>query len=256
MLALQMTVLTLVLLGIYHYVLYSPNNITYRRSKTRIQWPFEEPKHTQLFLVSQQVYYEALQIFLMDVIVNITYRTHLAGTLRLFPDKAAHILQRIKIDYHPGAWRAVGKRRDLSGSWEKILTDSRLAKEFLPSLREFLAVWHVNYIDLNDSGLYFEGKSLQERSEIWAQFFRTSYAEDKVVPSEWLKVVFVHEYNNRHKHWQVSFDEALKIFRKEVGGQEEDLEASGRKWLEEAYGNTNRKMNTRQRRQARLADIF
>jgi hypothetical protein len=237
-------------------VLYSPNNIAYRRSKARIQWPFEEPKHTQLFLVSRQVYYEALQIFLMDAIVMITYRTHLAGTLRLFPDKAGRIIQRIKIDYHPGAWRTLGNRRGLSGSWEQILTDSRLSKEFLPSLREFLAVWRVNHHDLNVSGLDFEGKSLQERSEIWARFFHTSYAENKLVPSEWLKVEFAFEYNNRHKYWQASFDEAFKIFRKEVGGQEEDLEASGRKWLEEAYGNTNRKMNTRQRRQARLADIF
>jgi hypothetical protein len=253
-LALLRAVLTLTVLGIYHYALYSPNGVIYSRSRARVQWSFEDPKRIPLFLVSRQVYYEALQIFFMENIVKIKYRPHLAGTLRLFPDKAARILQRIKIDYRPGAWHSLDRRRGFSGSWEQILTDSSHTKEFFPSLREFSAVWHVNYYDLNNAGLYFEGKSLQEGSELWAHFLRASHAEHKLVPSEWLKVEFAYEYNDRHKQWQVSFDEALRIFRKEVGGQEEDLEASGRKWLEEAFGDGKR-INRRQRRQARLAGL-
>jgi len=183
--------------------------------------------------------------------VKITYRSHLAGTLRLFPDQAARVLQRMNMDYHPDAWRVDGPPPGLSGSWEQILADSRLAKEFFPMLREFTAIWHVNPHNLDKAGLHFDGTTCEERVEIWETWMEKLFEENRLVPPKWLKMQFVYEYENRHRDWQMNFDKACSMFRKAVEGWEEDLEASGRKWLEEAYGDDNQKKNRRHRRHRR-----
>jgi hypothetical protein len=190
----------------------------------------------------------------METSVKIIYGSHLAGTLRLFPDSAARILQRIHMDYRPDAWRPYDQPRGLSGSWEQILTDSRLAKEFFPMLREFKAIWHVHEPDLERAGLCFDDKTCEERIEIWETWMRKSFQEDRLVAPKWLKMEFVYEHKNRHRDWQMSFNQACAIFGKEAEGQDEALEASGRKWLEEAYGDGRQRKNRKQRRLARMAE--
>lgn len=186
--------------------------------------------------------------------MKITYRVHLAGTLRLFPDQAARVLQRMNMDYRPDAWRADGRPPGLSGSWEQILTDSRLAREFFPMLREFTAIWHVIPNNLEKAGLHFDGKTREECVEIWKTWMENLFEENRLVPPMWLKMEFVYEYENRHRDWQRNFDRACGIFRKAVEGYQEDLEASGRKWLEEAYGDDTQRNNKKQRRLMRIAE--
>lgn len=158
------------------------------------------------------------------------------------------------MDYRPEAWRPYGQSRGMSGNWARILADSRVAKEFLPSLREMTAVWHVNSYNLQSAGLDFEHKIMEKQVQLWSQFFRTSFAENKLVPPKWLKIEFAQEYQSRHQVWQTTFDEALESFKIEVEGQEEDLEASSRKWLDDMYGEGKQGKSGRQRRRARQAE--
>jgi hypothetical protein len=160
----------------------------------------------------------------------------------------------MNMEYRPDAWCAEGQRPGLRGSWEQILTDSRLAKEFFPMLREFTAIWHVSPYNMESAGLYFEDKTFEERVKIWETWMNTSFEENRLVPPRWLKMQFVYDYENRHKDWQIDFDKACGIFRKEVEGWEEDLEASGRKWLEEAYGDDKQKKKKKQRRLVGIAE--
>ena len=73
------------------------------------------------------------------------------------------------------------------------------------------------------------------------------------MPPKWLKMEFMHEYKNREGDWQTSFEQACGILGKEVGRREEDLDASGKKWLEEEYGDGKQKQSRKQRWLAKMA---
>ncbi|KAF2801002.1 hypothetical protein K505DRAFT_369892 [Melanomma pulvis-pyrius CBS 109.77] len=231
---------------IYHYALHSPSGVVYRRSRAHTRtWPFEDTPRTQLFLSSRQVYSESLQVFCRETVVRITFRSQLSGTLRLFPDQPARLLQRIKLEY-----RSHWQLRGVGNSWGDMITQARLAKEFFPLLRECTAVWHVDEYVLEKTGLDFKDKTVEEQTEVWAEALRSWYEGNKLVPPRWLRVELVAMWGYLHASLQASFHAALDGFRREVEamdrhGTENDLESSGRKWLETWGGGKGRKKRSR-----------
>lgn len=122
-----------------------------------------------------------------------------------------------------------------------MITQARLAKEYFPLLRECIAGWYVYEYTLEKTGLEFRDKTVEEQTEVWAGALRSWYEGDGLVPPGWLRVEFVPMWGYLHASLQASFNVALDEFRREVEAMgrhdtENDLEMSGRKWLEETWG--------------------
>ncbi|KAF2193285.1 hypothetical protein K469DRAFT_497646, partial [Zopfia rhizophila CBS 207.26] len=229
---------------IYFWILYHPLGVTVLNQASGRTW-YGRPINQvdiSLFLVSRQVYNEALEVFYRCNRIRILHnlrRKQLSGTLRLFPDKYARILQRVKVPYnHHG--RAPHWRRDTpSGAWAQIIIEARLVKEYFPCLKEFTAGWYVYKQEfVREEGLSFTGtETREELLRMWLGWMRCWYKDDRLGPPQWLKVEFeaIYWYSDMHD-CKDAFFEALGLFKKEVREREaeqEDLEESGLRWLEE-----------------------
>ena len=221
---------------IYHYVLHEPNGVVYRRNRAQV-FPFEDPQPVQLFLCSRQVYDEALQVFCRVNVVRISYRAQLAGTLRLFPDRAGRMVRRVRLVYH-----SYGAARTMAERWGEIVAEARLVKEYFPVLRECTATWDVFGYMFSRENLNLSEKTVEEQTVVWAAWMRHCYSADKLVPPRWLRVEFGREWMGQYAVYQVSFAEALDVLRGEIksDGDPEELEGSGRRWLEERFPHMGR----------------
>jgi hypothetical protein len=208
-----------------------------------------------LFLVSRQVYQEALYMFCSSNVILVEKRPKfgaLEGALRLFPEPAASMLQRVETVYNDNdkylyeVWD--GPRS--SGTWEIIVRDALAAKEHLPRLTEYTALWDLDWRHFYE----YEGMgSLQQEDEevkvlIWLSWLERHSKARGVVPPRWLKVRFgpkpqSYHYQTSSNNHQKAWDRALIRFE-EVRVREEEkgvaLENSGKKWLEERWGDRKR----------------
>ncbi|KAF2684046.1 hypothetical protein K458DRAFT_389264 [Lentithecium fluviatile CBS 122367] len=208
-----------------------------------------------MFLVSRQVYREALYIFCSANTIFIERRRHrhVEGALRLFPEPAASMLQHVElryIDYHPN-WHETWNGPSAGRTWEKMVKDALLAKEHFPRLTTYTALWDVDWRTLyeNDGVVSLQTQSEDEKTRIWLWWLRRQGEARGVVPPRWLKVRFepepryYNEWQAKNGH-QASWDKALLIFKEEERLKEkekaEELEESGKKWLEEEWGDGKR----------------
>jgi hypothetical protein len=199
-----------------------------------------------LFLVSRQVYEEALYVFCSSNIILIQKRQRhgvLEGALRLFPAKAASILKKVEVPYND-------YNTNPSCTWEKIVKDALVAKEHLPRLTEYTALWNCDWRRMYDE----EGMaSLQNESEdvkveMWLGWLEKQSETRGVVPPRWLKVGFgpkrmaYHYWYSTTEH-QEAYNRALVRFEEARAREErksDELEESGKKWLEEEWGDGKR----------------
>ena len=257
---------------IYEYVLYRPRGLAHRRHVAIIEpipgyrsfrfRKYSNPDFCEpidimaLFLTSQKMYEEALSTFCRINTITINKRTHrpLAGTLRLFPEKAAQMLRSIELpyeDYDPNRheeWN--GPRPHIT--WEKIVEDAWVAKEFFPMLRRVKAIWRSENAFFEEAeNMDFMEKTEETKVMMWSSWMRLQVQRTRQVPPDWLQVVFTKEgrpYRHMGSH-QESFDQALQNIREErarlcLRPSAAELEASGRKWLED----TSNGCRTRSRR--------
>lgn len=254
---------------IYFYAVYRPKGVVWRRRhelKINEQarwlndyvhyWPAADPDLLSLFLTSRQVYEEALYVFCLCTAIYIEKRIHgqLEGTLRIFPAKAAGMLQRLELEYEyvdTYYLRHVGATGSEEGvMWKQMIQDAWLAKEYFPRLRECTALWHTqphNFSVFADMG--FEGQPDEVRVELWLRWMRAQYEHTHLVPPMWFRVrterYGAHRYNPMTT-LQPSLALALELFKDEVLNQQLEnpttpLEDTGKKWLDEAWGDGRRR---------------
>jgi hypothetical protein len=256
---------------IYYYYLYIPEGLVHRRSPTHARrWPFEDSNHISLFLTSHQVYKEALPVFFRYNAIEISYKWQLSGILRLFPGQPAALLQRIQLCYASNTGRRDWRRTGIGGVWAQIVDDTRVAKECFPLLRECTAFWSVSINIFQEpdahggAELALQGKDDDERVGVFFDWLRARFEVDKLAPPRWLVVDFSRYYKSLRtvptvEGLQRPFEQALeraKLEFRKTGSAQDDLELSGKKWLEDIWDASDKGERRRRRRErARLADI-
>jgi hypothetical protein len=238
---------------IYYHFLYRPKGIKYRR-KTHQAFPFEQPADiASLFLTSRQVYDEALQVFCRYNQINMPRRSgwrkydHYAkevnGMLRLFPDKPARLLQRLRMEYLVSSTMYVTHdhmqvSNEHGAEFTQMLRDAYTCKATFPKLREFTLVWQIRpmYRDTH-SQVEFPDKSEEEKKVIWLRWMRDWVREGNVVPPKWVRFEFVNYWDSPRRvvHERAITGAYAMLVAEMRGVRDEDaeLEESRRRWLEE-----------------------
>ncbi|KAH7128633.1 hypothetical protein B0J11DRAFT_578817 [Dendryphion nanum] len=253
---------------IYYYSLYRPQPYHYRRAlapfvKTYypdhivvnpIQpasgWNKNDGSHVTLFMTSPQIYQEAFEAFCSFNTFNISAKRELDGILRLFPQKPAGSIQRIRLTFRNFIWRRTWRNNTSEGSFAQMISESRLAKEYFPSLRECVCAWYTSEQEFEQNGgVSVSAISYEEKVDIitdWMKFWCNQY---HMVPPKWLKVEYQSYQCEYVKSLEEVFANALERCKKEVHDNSPlDLEESGQKWLEEYW-----EEHTRGKRQTRCA---
>ncbi|KAF2004563.1 hypothetical protein P154DRAFT_616752 [Amniculicola lignicola CBS 123094] len=245
---------------IYYHVLYRPRPVLKRRSYAVLERPryhFPTTYPIDLLLVSKQVHQEAMQVFCRCVQVLIQYKNTLEGMLRLWPSHLLMNVQRVTLTYRQQDWRAAAswKRPGPSGAYARIIQDAYILKTFFPVMREFTANWVILLREIEEGeGCVFVGKTELECEERWGWWLKRCYKIDGLVPPAWLRVRFgEHQYGYRDMgHLEGTFEVALGRLRsvlveKEKGKVESgvDVEESGRRWMEEVWGEEKEKKRGR-----------
>ncbi|KAF2122355.1 hypothetical protein BDV96DRAFT_640400 [Lophiotrema nucula] len=229
---------------IYQYALYRPKGYVYSRSRS-YPWKERDETHINLYLTSRHVYAEALEVFCRHNALEIAYKTRLAGTLRLFPERPARLLQRVRLHYQQGSWRNEWPRTSPSGCFAQMMIESRVAKSFFPLLRECTAVWTVStWAFEREEHLNFSNITHNDSVSLLLDWMQRYYYVDRLVPPSYLKVEMTQYYHvpPEIEALERTFAEALEAFK--VWGREVereivvDPEAEGRKWIEEAFAAT------------------
>ena len=196
---------------IYYHYLFRPSDIIYRCSTSRTKL-YDQPKHTTaLFLTCRQVYTEALQVFCRHNIIDISDRhiwqnrnriqfgTFLKNTLRLFPDRAARLVQRVSKEYR--MWQHI--ETTPSDEFVQILRDAQIFRDTFPKLREFsvqwkaapyffepqVRLWWVDYTSAKQPSAVYHPE--EDNVELWLSWMRKWIDDKKVVPTRGVKFVFI-----------------------------------------------------------------
>jgi hypothetical protein len=229
-----------------HIAVYSPNT----------------DQHTlNLFLVSRQVYEEALYVFCSSTAIlverrkdSLVKRRTLAGSLRLFPETPANMLQHLElryIDYWPmrdvGGWSGSGS----SNTWAQIVRDALVAKERFPRLTTYTALWEIEWYSFNDNeGMEeLQSESTELKTASWLWWFRKQNETRAIVPPRWVRVRLEPAPTSYYRWSESEADQgalkrALELFQEELSAKKaekrDELEDSGKKWIEEEWGDGRR----------------
>jgi hypothetical protein len=201
-----------------------------------------------LFLVSRQVYTEALPVFCRANAITVAPRNSrrnstLQNSLRLFPDSAARHLRHVEVRY-PDTY---GRRECTRETWARIVADAVVARQHFPLLATYTALWEVDWRAFygDEPGMVgLQTASVEVRVDLWRCWLRREEEERGTVPPAWVRVRL--EASPRaYERWPENRAEvqplemALEVFQGEARGRRvegEELEGSGRKWLEEEWG--------------------
>ena len=184
--------------------------------------------------------------------------------LRLFPEKPAALVQRIQLVYFAHSGRRDWQITGLGGVWAQIVEHAHTAKTFFPLLRECIAYWSItihSFQNADGPKLPLEGKSEEEKATMFYNWLKHRCEVDKLVPPSWLSVEFRRNsiYSSPPEELQRPFDVALRRVKqhsRETPDTREELEESGKKWLEETYELSEATKKRRRRKQeARLARL-
>ncbi len=233
---------------IYFHYLHRPKGVRYIRNPGS-RWPFNDDPEpiTDLFLTSKQVYDEAYQVFCrynQVVFGSLNCAKSVQGTLRLFPDRPASMIQRICTEYsRPSRYYGWSQHNvpplTLAEKWVTMLRDAHTFKAFFPRLREYTASWHATALDFEEKqGMKFEKKTEEEKVALWLSFMRRALERENVVPPMWLKFKLqnTYPYNWSMDVHEDAMNEAYMILWREAAPlrkAEKELDDSGKKWIEE-----------------------
>ncbi|KAF2034241.1 hypothetical protein EK21DRAFT_57040 [Setomelanomma holmii] len=246
---------------IYFYYLHRPKGVIYHR-KTHRNFPFTDHSEdiTSLFLTSQQVYSEALQVFCRHNQIEIKQSgyskygskdsTALAGTLGLFPDKPGRLVQRVRKPYREYMHMYGSHDNDLLGqkardAWLQMLRDAYTFKNFFPKLREFTVCWEANPRFFAPQDNLAEEKTEEEKVRIWLGRMKKWMEGRNVVPPRWVRFELGSGWKQSEvQHHTEALNRAYARLTREGASWDEQqtmLEESGRKWLEDVSRKTSRK---------------
>jgi hypothetical protein len=252
---------------IYFHYLYRPEGVVYRR-RTAISYLYEKitSSVTSLFLTNRQVYEEALQVFCRHNEVELVDRYHFrprhsngktaAGTLRLFPDKHARLLQRVNVSfshymyiYYPRTDRNTSEQTTLptGEAFKEILRDTYTFKDTFPKLREF-KVCFCAYQDFFGTSSLFEiaGDTDEDKIGECMKMMKWWLGDSRIVPPKEFRFCFDATWNYPHLRPQEGlFNEAYARLVRERMRSAEALEDSGRLWIEEMGGKERRRRRKR-----------
>jgi hypothetical protein len=244
---------------IYFHYLYRPKGVVYRR-KTANDFLYDKPSDkpselmTSLFLTCHQVYEEALPIFCRHNEVEIESRYQLqygdrhgkaiAGTLRLFPDKYARLLQRVNITFGQYTYiyvvrtdRVTGEETSLppGEAFIQMLRDAYAFKDTFPKLREFNVCFRHWQDFFGASSIFeIEGHTDEEKIGKIIRMMKWWLGNDKIVLPKWFRFKFEDSWSCEFLRPQEGlFNEAYARLLKESAERDLAIEESGKMWLEE-----------------------
>ena len=246
----------------YHYL--APHFVRYRRKSVRT-FPFDQPtKVANLFLTSKQVYVEAYEVFCRYSTIHFPPfhgNKNVEGTLRLFPDRPASMLQRVGVTYprpRPSwmySFRPTHRINPTpSDLWLSQLMDAQTFRHYLPRLREFKACWTIEPEDFKAHGMRFDDdKTKEEKIEMWLTWMRRACKQSgNLVLPRWIKFSINMDYNYRcilQSHEDAINEAYWRLWQESTSIREaqQELEDSGKRWIEE----TSVKKSRKQRREER-----
>jgi hypothetical protein len=238
---------------IYYHYLYRYRGIQYQHCASHpiLQNLDRSDNILPLFLTCRQVYDEALQVFCRYNQIEIPVQTNRrhrdygrapTGILRLFPDKARGLVQRIRSQYsqdyvctNPHDGTAIYQQA--GEVFVQILRDAHTFKTTFPMLREFTASWSV-YGSFKHEVLLDLDENSEERSiRLWLGWMRHWVGRSNVVPPSGVNFQYGQGWQqcDLQKHAK-SMNEAYSRLLKETSAAEKgvvNLEESGKKWIEE-----------------------
>jgi hypothetical protein len=229
----------------FHYV-FRYKGITYRSNSATTEWSAPtENQMLPLFLTCRQVYEEALQVFCRYNQIEVPrrmYRKHRdygkapCGLLRLFPEKSRNLVQRIR-------YNAYGPSQ-MHETFLQILEDAHIYKAAFPMMREFTAIWGSWGEELI-AKLNIERGRHEENVQAWLGWMRFWIRKTKVAPLPWVRFQFGYEscFQPIQEH-AGSLNDAYGILLRQPPAsitETEDVEESGRKWIEEMGKERKRK---------------
>jgi len=238
---------------IYFHYLYRPKGVKYRRNTSYV-FPFDHVDDiTSLFLACRQVYDEALQVFCRYNQVEIIGRNYwrarsrygkaLDGTLRLFPEKPGRLLQRMRVQYSESTFMydtydyRQGSQKP-GDAFVQMLRGAYAFKNTFPKLRELTVAWQARPLHFaSHEDLRFEGRSEDEKKEIWLSWMKKWVGGSNVVPPRWVKFEFTDYWGEgemqKHAHGLNEAYERLVSETASFREEEAELEESRKRWLEE-----------------------
>jgi hypothetical protein len=256
---------------IYYHYLYRPKGILYakgylfRERRIAPRPPNKTNPHksndiTALFLTSRQVYDEALQAFCRYNQIEIYGRVHWRhrdygkaprGILRLFPEKARTMVQRIRNQYGPrNSWLVA---EDGTSEYQtprevfiQVLRDAYIFKNTFPMLREFTAAWDIYGGLYQDENIELDYEDLEQDVDLWLGWMRRCVEQANVVPPPWVRFQFSKgcEFIDMQVY-AASLNKAYARLVNEMPARTVDPEESGKKWIEEMAMEKRKKRNSR-----------
>ncbi|EUC41803.1 hypothetical protein COCMIDRAFT_105193 [Bipolaris oryzae ATCC 44560] len=246
---------------------------------------------SNLFTVSKQVYHEAFNVFCEANTIALSvqynpredYSKPLTGLLRLFPERAAASLTRVSHTYRDIITRAVGKwgyapshgsiaqGGDGTGHYQKhnsagetfveILRDAEILRQFFPKLIVFEAGWfpeppfHEYPEQLGPvrkiARLWKEGVEEGKIRDIWLDTMQGWLQGKSVVPLSCIQFSLNgYAADGFGDDLDVLFNEAYIALVKERT-TEDDIEDSGRAWLEAMDKEKTTRKKTNRKKQGR-----
>lgn len=240
---------------IYFWYLTRQHRLIDKRKRQRFYYNDQSPDQSHeivtLFLTSRQVYQEAFDVFCRYTRFEIRAgRGGLAGLVRVLPDLRVRKMQRVAMQYFGDRVNLAAVPDDdetnPSNSFVCMMQDAHALKKHFPQLREFTAGWHLYCAEYHGQRLQAEDFSEEERVEFWLSYMRAWAGAAKVKPPGWLRFEFRERYNYGPMHGHLSaLNTAYRMLVREstvISDEEKErrLEESGRKWLEEAWGDVKR----------------
>ncbi|KAF1850709.1 uncharacterized protein K460DRAFT_361472 [Cucurbitaria berberidis CBS 394.84] len=231
---------------IYYLYLYRPRSVVYN-PRSPPAFPFAHPEDiTNLFLVSRQAYEEGLQVFCRYNTVKIGDPDHivknLEGKLRMFPDKPGRMLQCVSREYFESTSGYVVRDTSFSAQTPAkvfilMLQDMYTFKSYFPKLRQFTAEWYAWNPFFKKNGMNFRGQNEEEKIQTWLVWMRRHVQEEHMVPPRGLRFeLCIHNSMQAHEN---AMNEAYEILLRETPTPRDEsmeLEESGKRWLEVAWG--------------------
>lgn len=257
---------------IYRYVLQRPDRTYYTAHVNQPfwwNWRIRSEDILNLFLVSKQVHQEAFDMFCRSnvIILSTPYGSDreglakpLQGQLRLFPERVARGLTKVRNTYNDIVDRPYGPHGDAPShasiamggdgtegyrkynsseeTFHEILMDAHVLQEFFPKLQVFEVAWRPRV----DGSITYKAEAMkydtdtkrEENLGTWLRLMRGWLQGGKVAPLGCVTFFFDgFEWNGYGERLDGLINEAYQIIVKEWKGPEVDIEDSGRLWLEE-----------------------
>ncbi|KAF2623246.1 hypothetical protein BU25DRAFT_414511 [Macroventuria anomochaeta] len=248
----------------------------YQTSRVPTRWSNRSRKpasYLLLLLTSHQIHDEAQATLLRTCTVEIVSRyshrnryhhgsSTVHGIMRMFPSAQAGLVSVVCMQYGyytPLYLGETGKEIDqLFAMWEYMVSEAYILRECFPRLRRFGARYlefemalgqrffqRLEHVDESDRAA--RQVWMEERAQVLVEWMKSWVQGKGLVPPPWLKIELP-EVDERPegsarcvRFQQDALDLAHRLFAKERLVTQDELDESGRKWLEEWSAQRKRK---------------